>query len=144
MVLKFVIWQSLFNVEPLQVVSIQSNKFDKVNISHGNRNKASILLDSNNSKTFPQKAGAEINKKEKPFFFISVRRLFTQKLQYIVVKNCQRNIFQYLQIDWFFFFFAAIKRWDRRPVFNVSPRCYQWKHLVNQHNLSVCQLYLLF
>lgn len=81
------------------MVSIQSNKFDKVNISHGNRNKASILLDSNNSKTFPQKAGAEINKKEKPFFFISVRRLFTQKLQYIVVKNCQRNIFQYLQID---------------------------------------------
>jgi len=59
-----------------------------------------ILLGSNNSKAFPQKTGAEINKKKKTFFIISVRNLFNRIFQYVLIKNSQRNIFLfYLQID---------------------------------------------
>lgn len=56
--------------EPLQVGLTQFSDLDKTNISHGNKNKGCILLGSNNSKTFPQKAGAVINKEEiKSFYF---------------------------------------------------------------------------
>lgn len=136
MVYKFALYRSIVQCEPLQVGLIQSSEFDKMNISHGDGNKRYSLRLKQQQGLPTENGGWNQQEKKKTFFIISVRKLFNRILQYVVIKNSQRNIFIfYLQIDWLFFANRLNGR-ERSSAYNPL----EMKKRLNRHNLNFCRL----